>query len=242
MERSAANRRSSALPRTAERLVPWFAAGILIGGLNVVVTLLGGQPTMAERAFMILALSAAIAVAGLVAVRSGKQLTAVDREERGRPAPEQLLAARPAHEVSASTYVETMARWAEAMLELTDHAAQTDAAHVTGAVGELSTASENARELADLLRASLEAPLAANDMAILHNLCAMWDADQERVELLASEMDPLWHRTWQARTVVERLFRGGGRRGAGADLPYRHVPVNPYGAPHDDVDWLVPSR
>jgi hypothetical protein len=51
----------------------------------------------------------------------------------------------------------------------------------------------------------------------------MWEADQTRVEALAGRIDTLWHRTWRARTVVERLTRRGGRAiDAAPALPYQH--------------------
>jgi hypothetical protein len=221
VRRDAANERSSALPHTAERLVPWFGSAVLIGGLNVIVALAGAEPTVAERAFMILGLSVVLAVAALVAVRSNREIAHFDREERERPALDQLMAAAERRELTGTTYVETMARWAEAMVELADHTARTDAAQQAGLAGELRAAADDGRELAQLLHASLEAPLAANDMAILHNLCAVWEADQARVEALAARVDPQWHRRWRARTVVERLVRGGGRQTDIGDLPYR---------------------
>jgi hypothetical protein len=204
-------------------MVPWLAAAIFIGGLNVVVELAGVQPSLVERVAMILALSASLAVAGLVAARSSREAEAADRRERARPGDDELLAADNGfggHDLGPSTYFEFMERWAEAMLELTKHAAATPKAIETGTAGALTTASDDTSELRELLRAGTERPLSVNGMATLHNICSLWEADQGRLEQLAADADPAWHRRWRARSVVERLLRRGGRQPEPMALPY----------------------
>lgn len=216
---------NSALPRTAERLVPWLAGAILIGGLQVVVALAGAQPSLAERAAMILGLCGSLGVAGVVAARSSREAAVVDRQERERPALYEVSgvddAFGRAHDAGPSTYIEGMERWAEAMLELTEHAAATPAAIAADVADELTSACEDTRELRDLLHANVHAPLKVSGMATLRTICSMWEGDQARIEHLAASMDPEWHRRWRAHSVVERLVRRGVRQPDATVLPYR---------------------
>lgn len=218
-------RRSSALPVTAERLAPWLAAAIFIGGVNVVVGLVGVQPSLVQRAAMIVALCASLAVTGLVASRSRREMTETDREERARPASDELVArdgrAAPADVAGPASYLESMERWAEAMLELTEHAASVAADQDPEAAAQLAEASEDTRELQALLRASARAPVSAKGMATVHSVCTLWEADRERIEAIGARVDPAWHRRWRARSVVDRLLCHGERKSDETAFPYR---------------------
>lgn len=225
MARNPTDARNSALPRTAERLEPWLAGAIFIGGLYVMVTLAGAQPSLAVRAAMILCLCGSLAMAGVVAARSSREAALVHRQERERPTLYEVSGVDDTfgrgHDAGRSTYIESMERWAEAMLELTDHAAATPAAMEADVAAELTSASEDTRELRELLRASVQMPLKVNGMATMRTICSLWEADQARIEHLAASMDPEWHRRWRARSVVERLLRRGGRQPHATALPYR---------------------
>ncbi|MEY2460314.1 MAG: hypothetical protein QOG30_2144 [Acidimicrobiaceae bacterium] len=210
--------RSSAFPRTAERLVPWLGGAMLIAGVQVVVELTGGQPTLPQRVGMILGLCGSLAVAGVVAARSSREAESADREERGRPA---LYEVSGPEEAGPLAYIESMKRWAEAMLELTEHASATPAAIDADVADELSSACEDTRALRDLLGANVNTPLKVTGMATLRSICSMWESEQGRIEQLAARMDPEWHRRWQARSVVERLLRRGVRQPEATALPYR---------------------
>jgi hypothetical protein len=174
---------------------------------------------------MVAGLSGALALACLVATRASREQDAIDREERDRPAWEELVPAGAATEATdeagATAYVENMARWAEAMLELTEHAARTDAASQADVAKELASAADDARELRTLLLADSGTPITAVRMATLHNICELWEADQVRIEQLAASVDPDWHRRWRARSIVERLVRRGGAEAEALVLPYR---------------------
>jgi hypothetical protein len=225
MARTRPDGRSSALPITAERLAPWLAAAIFIGGINVVVTLAGVQPSLAERAAMVVALCASLAVTGLVASRSRRERTEVDLEERARPASDELVGRGggpvPDDAAASSKYLEHMERWAEAMLELTEHAAAVATEQDPEAAAELAAAAEDTRELQDLLRASAEAPLSAKGMATMHSVCTLWEADRDRIEAFCARVDPTWHRRWRARSVVDRLLSHGERKPYETVFPYR---------------------
>ena len=218
--------RNPALPRSAERLAPWLVAPILIGGLMVVVALSGAQPTLAQRAVMLLGLCGSIAVAGVVAARSSREADVEDREERDRPAAYELFgvdeAFGTAQEARPSTYLENMERWTGAMLELTEHAAGTPAAIEADVASELASASEDTRELRDLLHSNVNVPLKVSGMATLRSLCTLWEAEQTRIESLAATMDPEWYRRWRARSVADRLLRRGVRESNAPVLPYRN--------------------
>ena len=218
--------RNPALPRSAERLAPWLAAPILIGGLQVVVALAGVHPSLAQRAVMILCLGGSIAVAGIVAARSSREADVADRSERDRPAAYELFGVDDAfgsrHEAGPSTYLESMERWTGVMLELTEHAAATPAAVDADVVAELASASDDTRELRDLLHANVDAPLKVSGMATLRSLCSLWEAEQTRMESLAATMDPEWYRRWRARSVADRLLRRGVRESHAPALPYRN--------------------
>src|SRR5688500_5976407 len=132
MARTEMSARNHALPHTAERLAPWLAAPILIAGLQVVVALSGAEPSLAQRSVMILGLCGSIAVACVVAARSSREADVAGREERERPSLHELAGVdasfgghRGSSEVGPSVYLESMKRWSEAMLELTEHAAAT---------------------------------------------------------------------------------------------------------------------
>jgi hypothetical protein len=224
MARTPGDGRGSALPRSAERLVPWLAAAIFIGCVNVVVGLAGVQPSLAERAAMIFALCASLAMAGLVASRSRRATIEADLQERARPARDELLAfdggVDHADTTGSSTYLESMERWAGAMLELTEHAAASAAAQEHEAAAELAAAAEDTREFQDLLRATAEAPVSAKGMATVHSVCTLWEADQDHIEALCTSVDAAWHRRWRARSVVDRLVRHGGRKPHETVFPY----------------------
>ena len=218
MARNVGTSTDSGLPRTAERLVPWLGGAILIAGVQIVVELAGGQPSLPQRVGMILGLCGSLAVAGVVAARASREAAVADRQERERPA---LYEVSGAEEAGPSAYIEGMARWAEAMLELTEHAAAAPAATDVDVTGELTSACEDTLALRDLLRANVDAPLKVSGMATLRSICSMWESEQARVEELAARIDPEWHRGWRARSVVERLLRRGVRQAEATALPYR---------------------
>jgi hypothetical protein len=217
MARNVGGIRDSALPRNSERLVPWLAGAAFIACLQVLVAFAGAQPSLAQRVGMILSLCGSLAVAAVVAARSSREARVVDHQEQGRPG---------LHEVSGpedngpSAYIDGMLRWAEAMLELTEHAAATPEAIEAELAGQLASACEDTRALRDLLRANVDTSLKVSAMATLRSICSMWESDQARIEQLAAGTDPEWHRRWHARSIVERLLRRGSRQLETTALPY----------------------
>jgi hypothetical protein len=186
----------------------------------VVVTFGEGEPRPIEIASLMGGLGATIAVAGLVAARSSRAMEEAEREERARPAREQL-ADLDAHGADAGvgSYVRGMERWTTSLLELIDHAiATTDQPEVRE---ELTTAREDTDALRSLLHGSAQRDLTLNEAATLHSVCALWETNQDRIEDLAAAVDLGWHRRWRARAVVARLLRHGPPLDREVVLPYR---------------------
>lgn len=215
---------AAALPQTREGLLPWLAAAAAIS-VTLGVVLLGGESaTSAPIAALLVALCTTLAAAGLVAARRRNIHEATEREERARPARDQLFdldrdADGAGVGPSSRSYVEGMERWATALLDLLVHAAEVTSDPEL--CQELLAAVEDTEALRDLLRSSLGRELNLNEAATLHSVCTLWETDQERLEQLAAEVDPAWHRRWRARAVVERLLRHGPRARSELVLPYR---------------------
>jgi hypothetical protein len=207
-----------------EPLVVWLGGAILICCLQVAVAVAGAQPSLSQRAGMILGVCGSLAVAGVIAARSSREMAVVDKAERERPAPHEISGVEQAfsqgQNSGGTSYIEGMERWTEAMLELTEHAATT-VADDADLASEFASAHEDTLELRDLLRAQADQTLKATAVATLHSICSMWEADQARIEDLAAGVDSEWHRRWRARWVVEGLLRRGVREPEATALPYR---------------------
>ncbi|MEO7428619.1 MAG: hypothetical protein ABIY48_04460, partial [Acidimicrobiales bacterium] len=173
---------------------------------------------VAEQSILLLGLCAALAAGGLVSARSNRALRALIEEERARPATEELLG--PVADARSATYLRGMDGWMTAMLDLIDHAVEvTEPGSAVRA--ELVAAGVEARDLRDLVRSESASALTINDQAKLHALGSLWEASQRRVEHLAAEADPSWHRRWRARSVAARRLRHGQDQPRALVLPYR---------------------
>lgn len=210
-------RRRSALPLTAEDLIPWLSAAFVMASLNLVAAVWGVQLTLEGWAVLLIGLVATIVAAGLVAARERQEQERAAAEERARPSGDVL--GMGAHDGSGPGYVTGMSRWSAAMLELIEHAAE--AAPPGHVQDSLLAASEDTRALCDLLHASEGHDIGLNDAAMLHAVCSLWETDQERVERLAAEVDPHWHRRWRARSITARRLRHGQVDADRLVLPYR---------------------
>lgn len=213
--------RISALPNTGERLLPWLGAAVVMACVNLLAVLVGLSLTVYEWAALLLTLGATLSAAGLVAARSRRAVEATERDERSRPAHEQILAmgGSAREEPDTLAYVGGMERWTTALLEVLDHALE----HAPDAptAGALSSGADDTRALNDLLRASAARELNLNESAMLHSVCSLWETDQDRLEALAAAVDPGWHRRWRARSVVAWRLRHGRPEVGQLVLPYR---------------------
>jgi hypothetical protein len=180
----------------------------------------GVEPTSIQGGTLLITLFTTVVVALLVATRSRTATETTEREERDRPARDQLLDldAPSADQPTTRSYFEGVERWTVALCELFAHAIE--ATRDDEVRTELTNGLQDAEALHDLLATSAARPLVLNETATLHSICTLWETDQERLEQLAAAVDPSWHRRWQGRSVVERLLRHGP--------PQRDQPVLPY--------------
>lgn len=208
---------SSPLPLSGDVTSPWLGAAFVLGVVNLAVVVQANDSAMLGQAVMLTGLCGTIAAAGLVSSRSHRADDLNLREERARPAAEELTHSSAA--VGSASYLEGMGRWTGAMLELFEHAiSETDPATLVHE--ELAAAAEETRDLHDLLDVESGDMLTINDQAKLHALGSLWETSQIRLEQLAAEVDASWHRRWQARNVVERRLRHGRDLPRALVLPY----------------------
>lgn len=213
---SAGDGGDSAMPFIGESVLPWISASLVLGFVNVATALRGQHLATAEQLVLLLGLCGTVSAAGLVAARSHRATRAVVLVERARPAAEELSA--PA-EAGAVTYVDGMAQWTAAMLELIAHAR--GSAEPGGRADlELAAAAADTGELHDLMCAKPHEELTINEQAQMHALGSLWETNQARIEQLAADLDPSWHRRWRARSVVARELRHGHGARQSLVLPY----------------------
>ncbi|MEX2293935.1 MAG: hypothetical protein WD691_09130 [Acidimicrobiales bacterium] len=200
-----------ALAHEPERLAPWLIAAVLAALANLAAVSLGSEIGQAEQASLVVILAATLASAGLLATRSRREQILSDQDERARPVPDELAAMagpdRAGGAYGDPGYLGGMQRWTTALVELLDHAAaETENAD---RARELLEAAEDTRAMHDLLMSKDADALSLRESAMLHSIAALWETSQERLELIAAEVDLRWYRRWQARTTVERLLRHG---------------------------------
>lgn len=215
-------RRGDSLLSDRESILPWLAASVVVAGWNLAVVVRSADLTIDEWGALFLALAATVSATGLIAARSRAASEAIVRDERARPSQEQLreLVDDAALATPGSPgYVDGMERWSTVLLELIEHARELAIDPVVRS--QLDGAFDDTSALRDLLRSSQSRDLSLNEAATLHSVCSLWETDQDRIELLAAEVDARWHRRWRARTVVERRLRHGQRSEQMLVLPYR---------------------
>lgn len=210
--------RSMAMPLVGEPIAPWLGAGLVAAGVTVIAVGAGQQLPIAEQSLLLIGLGAVMAAGGLVSARSNRQIRASRREERERPAQDQLAA--PPDPLPPLAYVAGMERWTSAMLELLHHAVSVSELDGPDR-DELTAAATDTADLNELFAAEGTRELDINDLAQLHALGSLWETSQLRLERRAALVDPAWHRRWRARTVVARQLRHGPLPGRPLVLPYR---------------------
>lgn len=202
----------------SEPMAPWLIAACVLAVLNLTIVARGHQLPVLEQTILLIGLGATLAAGGLVSARSNRALRVSVREERARPASEELAGAPV--DMSSASYLEGMERWTAGMLELIEHAADL-AAPSSPVHGELAAAAAETRDLRTLLDVDSVDDLSINDKALIHALSSLWEANQPRIEKLAEELDPAWHRRWSARSVADRRLRHGITGASPLVLPYR---------------------
>lgn len=202
----------------------WLAAALVAAICNLVAVSVDATITQNDQAALVIILAGTLAAAGLMAARSTTQQILSDRDERARPTADELAVladpAPAAYRVHGHghAYVLGMQRWTTALLELLDHASA-EATNPDRAQ-ELADAAEDTRAMHDLLLSKDPDQLSLRESAMLHAIATLWETGQERLELIAADVDKQWYRRWHARTVIERNLRHGAPRPPALVLPY----------------------
>ncbi len=210
-------RRFPAMAIVREPITPWLGAAAALAVLALAMMRLGPQLDFLVQSAFLLATCASLVACGLIATRTNQQHQETIRAERARPAAEELVSASSSD--TASSYIEGMERWTERVLELLEHALSLTEPG-TPAYLELDAAASETRDLRGLFSNAATDELTIHDRAVQHALGTLWTASQVRIENLAAATDPVWHRRWRSRSVVERQLRHGNERPEELVLPY----------------------
>jgi hypothetical protein len=213
-----------------ENLTPWLGASLLVIAAYVVGMLVGTSTSDAPRVVLTLAVCSVITSAQLVMYRSKRSAEAADRAQRDRPASEELASwlsdqtlVRLPPGMDLPPYAAGMLRYSEAVVELLDHAVTAGQREPVD-TADLESGREDAAALSNLLRTMGNEPAHLRKAAKVHTICALWEADQERLERAAADLDPEFHDRWRARHLATlRLRHGEAPRRASTTLPYRDV-------------------
>jgi hypothetical protein len=111
----------------------------------------------------------------------------------------------PTTEAIVETDLAQMERWVAWVIRLTAHAA--DRATDPGSRAWLEGAKEDAEALQEALGSASSGWLEAGQVAIVCSVYDLWDANHDRTERIASEVDPAWHRDWRMRSAGARPER-----------------------------------
>ena len=204
------------MPVVGEWMTPWIAASFLVSACAVAFVVGGREIPTFEKTLLGISLCATLTAATLVRFRAIRTQQMRAREERARPPVEALDGSAS---VCSPAYVDGMQRWTTAVLELLEHA-HGCAAQGTELAADLGAALADTRDLEQLLAAS-DGDLDINEAATIHALCTLWETNQPRIEKLAAQSDPGWHRRWAARVVADRRLRHGGAPIEPMEIPYR---------------------
>ena len=216
--RRAASAAVRAVPAGAEVLWPWLGGAVFASLVTLGAVLLGASRSAAEIAAPGIVLGAILAATAAMTARSRASARASERDERARPTRDELEAGRADWLAEGASYIDGMAQWTGAVIELLSHgraAARGDAERQ-----ELDAAIEDAAALHQLLEQSRAKDLHLTELATLHSLCGMWETNQGRVEQLAAALDPAWHRRWRAQSLPAQRLRHGPPRATDRQLPY----------------------
>ncbi|MEQ1787994.1 MAG: hypothetical protein ABL966_13150 [Acidimicrobiales bacterium] len=117
------------------------------------------------------------------------------------------------------SYLRGMEGWTAAASELFEHTAEV--ADGPSVRGQLLGARDDAAALHALLRtATRRHDPNPNATATIESICALWDANHPRFELLAAEADPAYYSLWRARTAMARLGKDGPHDADSLRLPF----------------------
>ncbi len=216
------HRRFPAMAIVREPITPWLGAAVALAVLALAMMLFGPQLDVLVQSAFLMATCASLVACGLIASRTNQEHQETIRSERARPAAEELMCISSSD--SAASYISGMERWTARVLELLEHALSLTEPG-TPAYLELDAAASETRDLQGLFTSEGTDELTINDRAIQHALGTLWTASQARIEILAAATDPVWHRRWRARSVVENQLSHGNERPEELVLPYAEAPT-----------------
>jgi hypothetical protein len=213
-----------------EPLAPWLAASILTLVAFVAGVLVGHAASEIHRAVLTVSFCAVVMATFFVLQRTRRSEQAALRSLGARPAGDELDFRPDADARSATArggnlppYAAGMLHYSEAVIELLEHAVEVA---LQGEVDttELASGRDDAAALKSLLQSMAAEPVHLHKAAKVHTICSLWEANQERLEHLAADLDPEFHRRWRTRNVATlRLRHGEAPRREVTALPYRDL-------------------
>jgi hypothetical protein len=214
-----------------EPIVPWVAASTLVSAAYAVGVMFGLADNQKSRVALTIALCSIITATALVMHRSRAVVEDEDRSQRARPATDELASwasERTLVTTAAASaggtlppYGAGMLAYSGAVIDLLEHSVGVGLERGLDTT-ELASARDDAAALNDLLKNMASEPVQLHKAAKVHTICSLWEADQERIEKTAADLDPEFHRRWRARNLATVRLRHG-ERPARADitLPYQ---------------------
>lgn len=213
-----------------EPLLPWVAASLLVVAAYAVGVLFGLAHTQEQRVLLTIALASIITATALVMHRSREFVEDEERSQRARPASEELdpwtserTLVTSVLDTNLPPYAAGMLAYSDAVIELLEHTV--GVALIQGIdTTELASARDDAAALHDLLDTMAMEPVQLHKAAKVHTICSLWEANQERIEQAAADLDPDFHRRWRARHIATLRLRHGARPlRTDTTLPYQEV-------------------
>lgn len=200
---------------------------MVVIGAYVAGVLLGVADSSAQQMILTVGLCAVVTATELVLHRTRELEEDVMRVYRARPSTDELMTLSTGNALASGlddhglpSYAAGMLRYAEAVVELLEHA--TDVAVTNGDnAADMANGREDAAALVDLLSSMAGESVQLSKAAKVHTICSLWEANQERLEQTAAAIDPEYHRRWRARHIAAlRLRHGEAPRRTETALPY----------------------
>lgn len=203
---------------------------MLIVAAYSVGVLFGLAKTQEQRMMLTITLVSIITATGLVMHRSREVVEDEERSHLARPASEELSSwasertlVTSVSDTNLPPYAAGMLAYSGAVVELLEHTV--GVALIQGIeTTELASARDDAAALHDLLTTMACEPVQLHKAAKVHTICSLWEADQDRIESAAAQLDPDFHRRWRARNIATLRLRHGERPArTDTSLPYQEV-------------------
>ena len=213
-----------------EPLLPWVAASLLVVAAYAVGVMFGAANSQKQLVVLTITLCSIITATGLVMHRSRLVVEDEERSQRARPASEELNAWTSERTLLSDTsdgnlppYAAGMLAYSASVIELLEHAVGVALIQQRDTT-DLASARDDAAALHDLLTSMASEPVHLHTAAKVHTICSLWEANQDRVEQNAAELDPDFHRRWRARNIATLRLRHGERPSrTDTSLPYQEV-------------------